>query len=105
MGKETIKRRKSVPAITPEARENQLISLAINLAEEKLRDGTASNQLICHYLKLGTTEHMLEKIKLEEEVKNLKAKTEALESTKRIEELYSQAISAMQSYSGRGNDD
>lgn len=90
----------SPPAFTPEARENQLIALATNLAEKQLREGTASSQVITHYLKLATTKEKLEKEKLEAENKLLKAKTESLESSKRIEELYAQAIKAMRTYSG-----
>lgn len=90
----------SPPALDPESRENQLISLAVNLAEEKLRDGTASNQLIVHYLKLGSTKERLEKEKLEKENELLKAKTEALESAKRSDELYAEAIKAITRYSG-----
>jgi hypothetical protein len=90
-----------LPALDPESRENQLISLAVNLAEEKLRDGTASNQLIVHYLKLGSTKERLEKEKLEKENELLKAKTEALESAKRSDELYAEAIKAITRYSGQ----
>ena len=91
---------KSPPALDPVARENQMICLAENLAEKKLRDGTASNQLIVHYLKLGSTKERLEKEKLEQENELLKAKTEALESAKRSEELYAEAIKAITRYSG-----
>ena len=93
------------PALTPEARENQLVSLAINLAEQQLRDGTASSQVITHYLKLGTMKAQLEKEKLERENELLRAKTENLESAKRIEELYAKAISAVRTYSGQGDPD
>lgn len=99
------KKTKSLPALDPESRENQLISLAVNLAEEKLRDGTASNQLIVHYLKLGSTKERLEKEKLEAENKLLKAKTETLESSKRSEELYAEAIKAITHYSGHYEDE
>ena len=92
------------PALTPESRENQLVSLAINLAEEQLRNGTASSQVITHYLKLGTTQARLEKEKLERENELLRAKTEALVSQKQTEELYRNAILAMKSYSGATND-
>lgn len=94
-----------LPALDPELRENQLISLAVNLAEEKLRDGTASNQLIVHYLKLGSTKERLEKEKLEKENELLKAKTEALESAKKSEELYAEAIKAITRYSGHYEDE
>ena len=94
--------RKMRPALTPEARENQMISLAVDLAEKQLQDGTASSQIITHYLKLATIKEQLEREKLAEENKLLRAKTEAIQSAKRIEELYSSAISAMRKYSGQG---
>lgn len=91
------------PALSPEARENQMISLAVDLAEKQLIEGTASSQVITHYLKLGTMNHKLELEKLEKENALLKAKTESLQSAQRIEELYADAIKAMQSYSGNGS--
>lgn len=97
--------RKMRPALTPEARENQLISLAVDLAEQQLKDGTASSQVITHYLKLGSTRERLERERLEEENKLLKAKTEALKSTERIEELYANAIKAISKYNGDGGSD
>ena len=93
------------PALSPEARENQLISLAVDLAEKQLQEGTASSQVITHYLKLGSTKERLEKEKLEEENKLLRAKTENLQSQKRIEELYSEAIKVMRNYNGQGEPD
>ena len=89
------KSKKMRAALTPEARENQLIYLATDLAEQQLRDGTASSQVITHYLKLGTMKERLEREILTENKKLLVAKTEALQSTKRIEELYAEAITAM----------
>ena len=97
--------RKVRPALTPEVRENQMISLAVDLAEKQLMEGTASSQVITHYLKLGSTKERLEKEKLAEENKLLKAKTEALQSAKRVEELYADAIAAMKRYSGNGRSD
>ena len=94
--------RKIRPALSPEARENQLVSLAVDLAERQLLDGTASSQVITHYLKLGSAKERLERERLEEENKLLKAKTEQIQSQKRIEELYADAISAMKRYSGQG---
>lgn len=88
------------PALTPEARENQLISLAIDRAEEKLLDGTASNQLLVHFLKLGSTKEKLEKEIMEKQKELLTAKTEAIESQKRVEELYAEALQAMKRYGG-----
>lgn len=89
------------PALTPEARENQLISLAVDLAEKQLIEGTASSQVITHYLKLGSTKEKQEKEKLEEEIKLLKAKTENIKSMKRSEELMDAAIKAFRTYSGQ----
>ena len=89
-------------ALTPEAREDQLIYLATELAEKQLRDGTASSQVVTHYLKLATAKERIEREKLELEKNLLVAKTEALQSQKRVEELYADAISAMRKYSGNG---
>lgn len=95
--------RKIRPALSPEARENQLIYLATELAEQQLRDGTASSQVITHYLKLGSSKEKIEKEILEKQKDFLTAKTEALQSTKRIEELYANAITAMRQYNGQSN--
>lgn len=89
-------------ALDPEARENQLISLAVDLAEQQLRDGTASSQVITHFLKLGTTKAELEKEKLKKENKLMDAKTKQIESSEEIKVLYENAIKAMRSYSGQG---
>lgn len=88
-------------ALTPEARENQLIALATNLAEKQMREGTASSQVITHYLKLATTREQIEKEKMKEEIKVLKAKAQALESAKHVEELYTEAIAAFKRYNGQ----
>ena len=96
---------KSRPALTPEAREMQMISLAMDAAEKQLRDGTASSQVITHYLKLGSVREKLEREKIEQENAMLKAKKEALESSKRVEELYADALNAMRRYSGNGSID
>lgn len=93
------------PGLTPEARENQLISLAIDQAEKQLIEGTASSQVITHFLKLGSSKAELEREKLAMENELIKAKTEALQSQKRIEELYANAINAMRNYSGNGDPD
>lgn len=98
-------RRNIRPALTPEARENQMISLAVDLAEKQLMEGTASSQVITHYLKLGSTKERIEKEILEKQKELISAKTEALQSAKRIEELYTDAISAMRRYSGQGDPD
>lgn len=93
------------PATTPEARENQLISLAVDLAEKQLSEGKASSQVITHYLKLGSTKERIEKEILQEQKELLKAKTEAIHSSKKVEELYTNALNAMRAYSGQGKVD
>lgn len=97
--------RRSIPADSPEARENQLIAAAVNLAEKQLLDGTASPSVITHYLRLASTRESLEREKLRRENEVLKAKAQALESSRATEELYSQAIEAMRSYSGLARND
>lgn len=91
------------PAMTPDARENQMINLAVDLAEKQLEEGTASSQVITHFLKLGSSKERLEREKLEEENKLLRAKTESLQSQKRVEELYAEALTAMRRYNGQGD--
>lgn len=93
------------PALTPEARENQMIALAVDLAEQQLRDGTASSQVITHFLKLATAKERIEREILEKQKELISAKTEALQSAKRIEELYDNAIKAMRDYNGQGSSD
>ena len=95
--------KKMRPALTPEARENQLISLAVDLAEQQLREGTASSQVITHYLKLGSMREKLERERLEEEIRLQRAKTKALDSAEEIKALYGEALKAMRTYSGQGD--
>lgn len=97
--------RKMRPALTPEARENQLISLATDLVERRLIEGTASSQETTHFLKLATTKAILEKEILENQKELIKAKTQSLQSAQRIEELYANALDAMRNYSGQGSSD
>lgn len=99
------KSKKMRAALTPEARENQLISLATDLAEQQLRDGTASSQVITHYLKLGSTKERIEKEILEENKKLISAKTKALADAADMKQLYAEAIKAMRRYSGHGEMD
>jgi len=96
--------RKMRPALSPEARENQMIALAVDLAEQQLRDGTASAQVITHYLKLGDTKAQYEREQLMLENELLRAKTKALESAENVEKLYKDAIDAMRKYGGYGGD-
>ena len=98
-------KRKIRPALSPEARENQMIALAVDLAEKQLMEGTASSQVITHFLKLGTTKAELEREKLASENELLRARTEAIQSAKKVEELYTQALNAMRNYGGQGDPD
>ena len=91
---------KSRASTTPEGRENQLISLAVDLAEKQLRDGTASAQVIGHYLKAGSTKEYLERKRLEMDVELMKAKREQMAAVTRVEELYENAIRSMRGYQG-----
>lgn len=94
--------KKGRPAISPEAREQQMISLAVDLAEQQLLDGTASSQVITHFLKLGTTRAELEKEKIKKENKVLDAKAKAIESSEEVKVLYENALKAMRNYAGYG---
>lgn len=89
------------PATTAEGRENQLISLAVDLAEKQLVEGTASSQVVTHFLKLASTREKLEQERLQRENLLLSAKVDQIASGSRIEELYEDAIKAMRSYSGQ----
>jgi hypothetical protein len=90
--------------MSPEARENQLISLAVDCAERQMREGTASAAVIVHYLKLGTEKERLEREKLKAENQLLQAKTQAIEDAKNEQELYINAIAAMKRYGGHAEE-
>lgn len=92
------------PALTPESRELQLIALAVDLAEQQLRDGTASSQVISHFLKLGSSRAELEREKLASENELLRAKAESLQAQQRQDEMFKAAIEAMRRYQGVGGD-
>jgi hypothetical protein len=92
--------RRGKPATTPEARENQLIAKAVDLVEKQLEEGTASAQVITHYLKLGSSREKLEQAKIALENEFLEVKREHLASAQRVEELYSEALNAMRAYAG-----
>lgn len=85
---------------SPETQENRMISLAVDLAEKQLREGTASSQVITHFLKLASSKERIEKEILEKQKALIEAKTDSLKSAKRVEELYATALEAMRSYSG-----
>lgn len=88
-------------ATTPLAREHQLIAKAVDLAEQQLSEGTASAQVITHFLKLGSSREVLEQERLQNENILLRAKKEAMDSQARIEEMYGAALNAMRSYAGQ----
>lgn len=98
-------RKKMRPALSPEARENQLIALAVDLVEQRLIDGTASSQETTHFLKLGSTKNQLEMAKLKKENELLQAKTENLQAQKDTGKAYLEALEAMKTYSGHGGDE
>ena len=93
------------PALTPEARQNQLIALATDLVEKRLIEGTASSQETTHFLKLATQEAKLKVKILEKQEELISAKTESIKSSQRTEELYRDAIIAMRKYSGGVTDE
>jgi hypothetical protein len=90
------------PATTPDGRERQLIAAAYDLAEQQIRDGSATAQVITHFLKLGTEREKLERQRLERENRLLEAKVESIASSAKTQELYEKALAAFSSYRGRG---
>lgn len=88
------------PATTPQDRENQLIAAAVDLAEQQILNGTASAQVLTHYLKLGSSREKLEQQKIQNENELLATKREMLDSERRVETLISDALHAMRAYSG-----
>lgn len=97
--------KKRRPATTPEQREDQLIAAAVDLAERQLADGTASAQVISHYLKLASSRERLEQERLRADIEVQKAKKEVMESAKRVEAMYGEALNAMRRYAGQADDD
>lgn len=93
------------PATSLEDRESQLISLAYDVVEERMRNGTATSQEVTHFLKLGSTKDRLEKEILERQKELITAKTETLQSQRRLEELFTEAISAFREYSGSDSEE
>ena len=98
-------KKQRAPATTPEGRENQLILMAIDLAARQLSEGTASSQVISHFLKLGSTKERLEKEILESQKEWIQAKTENIKSGKNRDELYAKALNAMRSYNGNEDEE
>jgi|SRR3954447_19091737 hypothetical protein len=91
------------PATSPEARENELSSAAYDLAEEQIHSGTASSQVITHFLKMGSSRERKEQMRMDHEIHLMEVKAEQLEGQKRVEELYANALEAMRGYSGIGS--
>lgn len=98
--KTSLSPRKIATALTPEARENQMISLAMDLAEQQLIDGTASSQVISHFLKIGTAKFQYECEKIKQETELLKSRKDDIDSGRKAEERYAEVIAAMKKYSG-----
>lgn len=97
--------RKDPPAVTIEARENQMVALAVDEAENRIRSGKASDSLLIHYLKLGTTKNQLEKTKLEAEAELARAKVASIQQQAKTEEMYAEAVKAMRIYTGQGEEE
>ena len=98
-------KKRSKPADTPESREKQLIALAYNLVEKRLREGTATSQETTHFLRLGSQNARLERDILKAKKAKMDAEIEHIQSQKRVEELYANALAAMRSYSINSEDD
>lgn len=92
--------RRDSHARTPEARELELSSAAYDLAEKQIQEGTASSQVLTHFLKAGSMRERLEQQRIEHEIELMAVKRENLEAQTRVEELYVNAIEAMRSYVG-----
>lgn len=99
----TTAKKKLPPASTPEARENQIIAAAMDLAEERILDGSASNSLLIHYLKLGSTRERLEKDLIEKKIDHMAASTKAIQAAERMDEMYTKAVQAMRRYGGQSD--
>lgn len=102
---EVTKSRRKPPATNPEERQNQLIAMAYDLVEQRLRDGTATSQETTTFIKMGSSREHLELERLRQENNLLRAKADALDSSRRMEELYNNAVNAMRSYSGTQDED
>lgn len=89
---------------TSEARENRIISYAIDLAEKQIREGTVSSQVLTHYLRLGTMKEKLRLVELERKNELMQAKVEAIRNSQVNNERYAEAIEAMKRYSGFKDD-
>ena len=93
-------KKKTKPPRTPEEAERMAIVAALDVATQQILDGTASNSVILHFLKLGSSRERLEQARLEADTTLAKAKVSALESAARTEELVQEALAAFKVYSG-----
>lgn len=100
-----VKNSRTRTPLTPEARENLMISLAMDLAEQQLRDGTASSQIITELIKRGSTKAKIEKELLEKQRDLAAAKAESIKSADRQEELMVEAMKAMRRYQGTDDEE
>jgi len=90
--------KKRAPATSPEQRNNQLISMSFDAAEEMISSGKATSQLLVHFLKQGTARDELEKSKLELESQLLRARTDSIAASEDLRQLHMDAIAAMTEY-------
>ena len=97
--------RRRAPALDPEAREQQLIAMAMDRAEKRFMEGTASDSLTIHFLRLATSKMELEKEKTRKEIAQIAAKTDAIQSLARMEEMFTAATNAMKGYGSSINQD
>ncbi len=104
MARQRTTTRRKRPATSPEMRELQLADAAYDLAEDQLSSGTASSQVITHFLKAGSMRERLEQQRMQHEIELMEVKKEQLEGQKRVEELYVNALEAMRGYSGHGSE-
>lgn len=101
--KQVTKKRRRPPAATPEEREQRMVAMAMDLAEKQLEEGTASTQVITHFLKLGSTREVAEQNMIEKKTELVSAQVDNIESQKVVGELYQNAIDAMRLYTGNGD--
>jgi hypothetical protein len=100
-----IAKRRQAPGMTIQSREDQIIRLAYDLVEERILKKTATSQEVTEFIRLGSTKAQLERERLKQENALLVAKTQSLESQKRIEEMYAKAMKSFKKYSGQSDDE
>jgi len=103
-GKGLTNSREFAPAMSSETRESQLSSLAYDLVEQRMRDGTATSQETCYFLKLANPNQKLERVKKEKEIELLDAKIGQIQAARKMDEVYMEAINAFKLYEGSQDD-